>query len=90
MEEYRGSMGLAAGDFDRDGDDDLFISHWIAQGFALYQNLLEEQRGMSGNRTPFHGCGGYKWDWAAFHATGWMGCELRRLRLRRLARPYRR
>lgn len=48
IEEYRGSMGLAAGDFDRDGDDDLFISHWIAQGFALYQNLLEEQRDKGG------------------------------------------
>ncbi|HET7102938.1 MAG TPA: CRTAC1 family protein, partial [Terracidiphilus sp.] len=48
VEEYRGSMGLAAGDFDRDGDDDLFISHWIAQGFALYQNLLEEQRDKNG------------------------------------------
>jgi tetratricopeptide (TPR) repeat protein len=48
VEEYRGSMGLAAGDFDRDGDDDLFISHWIAQGFALYQNLLEEQRDKGG------------------------------------------
>lgn len=48
IEEYRGSMGLAAGDFDRDGDDDLFISHWIAQGFALYQNLLEEQRDKNG------------------------------------------
>ena len=48
VEEYRGSMGLAAGDFDRDGDDDLFISHWIAQGFALYQNLLEEQSDKSG------------------------------------------
>lgn len=46
VEEYRGSMGLAAGDFDRDGDDDLFISHWIAQGFALYQSLLSEQRGI--------------------------------------------
>jgi tetratricopeptide (TPR) repeat protein len=45
VEEYRGSMGLAAGDFDRDGDDDLFISHWIAQGFALYQSLLAEQKG---------------------------------------------
>ncbi len=42
--EYRGSMGLAAGDFDRDGDDDLFISHWIAQQYALYQSLLEEQK----------------------------------------------
>ena len=45
VEEYRGSMGLAAADFDRDGDDDLFISHWIAQGYALYQSLLSEQKG---------------------------------------------
>jgi len=45
VEEYRGSMGLAVGDFDRDGDDDLFISHWIAQGYALYQSLLSEQKG---------------------------------------------
>jgi len=44
VEEYRGSMGLAVADFDRDGDDDLFISHWIAQGFALYQSLLNEQK----------------------------------------------
>ena len=42
--EYRGSMGLASGDFDRDGDDDLFISHWIAQGYALYQSLFSEQK----------------------------------------------
>ncbi len=47
VEEYRGSMGLAAGDFDRDGDDDLFISHWIAQGYALYQSLLNEQKGIA-------------------------------------------
>jgi enediyne biosynthesis protein E4 len=47
VEEYRGSMGLAVGDFDRDGDDDLFISHWIAQGFAMYQSLLTEQKGMN-------------------------------------------
>ncbi len=48
VEEYRGSMGLAVADYDRDGDDDLFISHWIAQGFALYQNLMEEQRDKAG------------------------------------------
>ncbi|HZP16729.1 MAG TPA: VCBS repeat-containing protein, partial [Terriglobales bacterium] len=46
VEEYRGSMGLAVADFDRDGDDDLFISHWVAQGYALYQSLLSEQKGM--------------------------------------------
>jgi tetratricopeptide (TPR) repeat protein len=53
VEEYRGSMGLAAADFDRDGDDDLFISHWIAQGFALYQSLLKEQK-ESGKQSDLH------------------------------------
>ena len=53
VEEYRGSMGLAAGDFDRDGDDDLFISHWIAQGFALYQSFLIEQK-ETGKKSELH------------------------------------
>ena len=53
VEEYRGSMGLAVGDFDRDGDDDLFISHWIAQGFALYQSLLVEQEGTESSDLHF-------------------------------------
>ena len=53
VDEYRGSMGLAAADFDRDGDDDLFISHWIAQGFALYQSLLNEQK-ESGKQSELH------------------------------------
>jgi tetratricopeptide (TPR) repeat protein len=44
ISEYRGSMGLAAEDFDRDGDDDLFISHWVAQQFALYQSLTSENK----------------------------------------------
>ncbi|HSB13162.1 MAG TPA: CRTAC1 family protein, partial [Bryobacteraceae bacterium] len=43
VSEYRGSMGLAAGDWDGDGDDDLFISHWVAQGYALYNSLLRDQ-----------------------------------------------
>jgi tetratricopeptide (TPR) repeat protein len=42
--DYRGAMGLAAGDWDRDGDDDLFITHWIAQENALYSSLLTEMR----------------------------------------------
>ena len=33
-EEYRGTMGIAIGDFDRDGDLDMFLSHWIGQGDA--------------------------------------------------------
>ncbi len=38
--DYRGAMGLAVGDWDRDGDQDLFITHWIAQENALFENLL--------------------------------------------------
>jgi len=37
--DYRGAMGLAVGDWNRDGDDDLFITHWIAQENALYDSL---------------------------------------------------
>lgn len=36
--DYRSAMGLAAGDYDRDGDDDLHITHWVAQENALYEN----------------------------------------------------
>jgi|GEM_PF-177015 len=42
--DYRGAMGLAAGDWNRDGDDDLFVTHWIAQENALYDNLLADVR----------------------------------------------
>ncbi len=37
--DYRGAMGLAVGDWDADGDQDIFITHWIAQENALYDNL---------------------------------------------------
>lgn len=54
VNEYRGSMGLAAGDFDRDGDDDLFISHWIAQQFALYESLLVQQKLLKEGASGLH------------------------------------
>jgi Flp pilus assembly protein TadD len=38
--DYRGAMGLAAGDWNRDGDDDLFVTHWLAQENALYDSRL--------------------------------------------------
>jgi tetratricopeptide (TPR) repeat protein len=43
--DYRGAMGLTAGDWNRDGDDDLFITHWIAQENALYDSLRRDLEG---------------------------------------------
>ncbi|MFQ5864115.1 MAG: CRTAC1 family protein [bacterium] len=37
--DYRGAMGLAVGDWDGDLDMDMFITHWIAQENALYNNM---------------------------------------------------
>jgi hypothetical protein len=37
--DYRGAMGLAVGDWDADGDQDMHVTHWIAQENALYSNL---------------------------------------------------
>lgn len=43
--DFRGSMGLTAGDYDADGDMDLFMSHWVDEENALYRNLLKEAAG---------------------------------------------
>ena len=40
--DFRGSMGLTAGDYDGDADIDLFMSHWIDEENTLYRNLLKE------------------------------------------------
>lgn len=53
--DYRSAMGLAAGDYDRDGDDDLFISHWVAQENALYDNLLANFAAKPSVPTPADG-----------------------------------
>jgi tetratricopeptide (TPR) repeat protein len=52
--DYRGAMGLTTGDWNRDGDDDLFVTHWMAQENALYDSRLvdfQQQRGDS-NQPP--------------------------------------
>jgi hypothetical protein len=42
--DYRGAMGLAIGDWENDGDLDVFVTHWIAQENALYANETERMK----------------------------------------------
>jgi Flp pilus assembly protein TadD len=79
--DYRGAMGLAAGDWNRDGDDDLFISHWIAQENALYDSLVKDlsqglkfmdvadRRGLGQIALQLVGWGA---EFADFDADGWL------------------
>jgi len=38
--DYRGAMGMAVGDYEHDGDLDLFVTHWIAQENAFFENRV--------------------------------------------------
>ena len=40
--DYRGAMGLAVTDYEHDGDMDLFVTHWIAQENAFFENMRNE------------------------------------------------
>ena len=58
--DYRSAMGLAAGDYNRDNDEDLFITHWVAQENALYDNLWADFNGRRGEMGKGTNVGGLK------------------------------
>jgi enediyne biosynthesis protein E4 len=50
--DYRSSMGIAVGDWNGDGYQDLFLTHWLAQGNALYDNQLAQLTAQARKRRP--------------------------------------
>lgn len=52
--DYRGAMGMAVADYGLDGDLDLFVTHWIAQENAFFENMHSENwKDENGNRRLF-------------------------------------
>ncbi len=70
-----GSMGVDAGDFDADGDDDLFMTHVTGETNTLYTNdgsgLFEDRGTMLGLGVPSLGYTGFGTGWFDFDNDGW-------------------
>lgn len=54
LDDPRGGMGLAIGDVDEDGDDDVFLTNWQLEANALYLNALVSHQGRKRRRAAFH------------------------------------
>jgi hypothetical protein len=74
--EAKGSMGVDAGDFDNDGDEDLFITEIASEGHDLYVNdgsgVFEEQAARAGIRLPSLPYTGFGAAWFDFDNDGWL------------------
>ena len=71
-----GSMGVDAGDFDNDGDEDLFMTQLSTEGSALYVNdgsgLFEDHRNSSGVGPLSLGYTGFGAGCFDFDNDGWL------------------
>ena len=74
--ELKANMGVDAGDFDNDGDEDLFITELTGQGSTLYVNtgtgLFEDQSARQGIRVPSLPYTGFGAAWIDFDNDGWL------------------
>jgi hypothetical protein len=71
-----GSMGVARGDYDRDGDEDLFITNIIAETFAFYVNDgvggFEDRRVTADLARPTGASTGFGTDFLDYDNDGWL------------------
>jgi hypothetical protein len=71
-----GSMGIASGDFDADGDEDLFITNIVGETFALYVNdgrgNFDDSRVKAGLAAPTAAFTGFGTDWFDYDNDGWL------------------
>ena len=74
--EAKADMGVDAGDFDNDGDEDLFVTELVGQGSTLYVNdgsgLFEEQSMQTFIRLPSLPYTGFGTGWFDFDNDGWL------------------
>ena len=68
-------MGIASGDADADGDEDLFVTNIIGETFALYENdgkaNFEDARTRWGLAQPTAPFTGFGTDWIDYDNDGW-------------------
>ena len=71
-----GSMGIASGDFDADGDEDLFVTNLVGETFVLYRNdgrgNFEDARVEVGLSAPTAAFTGFGTDWFDYDNDGWL------------------
>jgi hypothetical protein len=74
--ERKANMGVDAGDFDADGDDDLFVTELINQGSSLFVNdgtgTFDDQSARRGLRRPTLPFTGFGTAWFDFDNDGWL------------------
>jgi hypothetical protein len=71
-----GSMGIASGDVDADGDEDLFVTNIIGETFVLYVNdgtgTFEDVRAQWGLAQPTAAFTGFGTNWIDYDNDGWL------------------
>jgi enediyne biosynthesis protein E4 len=70
-----GSMGIASGDFDLDGDEDLFVTNIVGETSVLYVNdghgSFDDARARSGLARLTAASTGFGTDWIDYDNDGW-------------------